>query len=149
MAKNLILDLRHTKLTTQGIINLANNMNKVGEAVKQLNEEQIEKKQNAKGSKFKPYTAKYAERKGVSRSDVTLVGFQRAYSDKQKGDGHMMDDFGVTNYGKGFVEVGFSGIKSKQKAAGNYEIRPFVGLTKNSKNRLFKWIRQKIFKKNL
>ena len=150
MAVQIVINLKNTKAAILGIIALQNSMGLVGQQVKALNEEQIKKFITAKGHRVKAYSDKkdrfgktYYEKKGVARGAVDFLGKKAIQSKKQRATGHMMNDFDITDTGKGFVEVGFNSQDSKEKAAGNYNKRKFIGLTKKNRSRLIAWIRTK------
>jgi hypothetical protein len=144
-------------------------MEQVGQKVKQLQLDQIDKKIDKHGKPFKPYTAMYADAKGKDRNDVTLVSNalkpvssmskehqkiiyaslnakgikgKKGGSRKMKG-GHMIHAIGNTAVRFGQVNIGFLSKNARDKAAWNFETREFFGLTKKNKKTLFDWIRKK------
>ena len=153
MAKGVMVNLRHLKLTQVQLASLNANMDKVGEAVRELNEDQIAKFKEATGKHVRPYSdfkwggQTYYERKGTSRGKVDYTSKEAMLSENQRGKGHMMDFFGVIKKGLGYVEIGFNDTDSNDKAGWNYKLRKFIGLTKANKKKLFKWIRQTFIEK--
>lgn len=120
----------------------------VGIKAQELNEAQIAKKKNSDNSPFKPYTPKYAARKGVSETAVDLVSNQKVRS---KGGlstgGHMMKEFGIVKHSKNEVIIGWTNPINKIKAAGNFVHRKFVGLTDQSRKKLLQYVFSLITKK--
>lgn len=144
MAKKVIYDLRNTRKKLKNVMFLGSKggMEKIGKEAKALNLEQIEKQKEADGSRVKPYSKRYAERKGETK--VTYVGKKSAAGSKRRRGGHMMFAFQVMAR-KGRVIVGFISKTAKQKARWNAKIRNFVGLTPKNERRLIKWV-HKVFK---
>ena len=159
IAKSVVVDLTHTRATKQGIINLAFNMKKVGEAVRQLNEQQIKNNRDSDGKPFVKYSEEYVTAPKKKRKRKGTGPSAREIKSRQMGGkrspvnfvlkNQMMPDFGVLKSGRGSVEIGFNSVESKKKAAGNYRIRKFIGLHKTSKRKLFTWVRRVFFKKGV
>lgn len=104
----------------------------------ELNEKQIAEGKDKDGKRFDPYTEAYAGRKGVGVSNVDLVSNARVRSKKDFGAGHMMNEFGITKVTSTSAEVGWTNPKNKQKAAGNFRYRKFVGLTDKNRKSVIK-----------
>ena len=120
-------------------------MYKVGNKALELNEEQIAQKKNKDGSRFKAYSADYAEKKGVGINDVDLVSKASGLSQSQKKKpyGTMLKNYNILKMERYRVTLGFSSTWDRQKAGwittGNGKsnrARPFVGLTKKNRKRL-------------
>ena len=111
-------------------------MRNIGIKALELNEDQIGKKKNRDGSSFKSYTAAYAKRKGVGRGEVDLVSKGKVGG---KLRGTMLKSFGILRITKRIVEIGFRISGNREKAKGNVNTRPFVGLQTGSRKKLFKF----------
>lgn len=123
-------------------------MNKIGLKALELNFDQISKKKNKDGSKFRPYTQDYAERKGVGVNAVDLVSKASSLSKSQKKKpyGTMLKSYNVLKLQRFKVILGFSSQWDRDKAGwvsrsskSNNRARPFVGLMKKSRQKLFKF----------
>ena len=124
-------------------LNSSRVMGLIGEAVIELNEDQIADQKDRDNRKYIPYSARYQrQRKKAGRdSRVDLTGISNPT---------MLRNFGVTNVKKGKVSIGFSSITEKVKALGvmSNPKRPvfFVGLHKKSIKKLNDFIFRKFVK---
>ena len=123
-------------------------MNNIALKALELNFDQIQKKKNKDGSNFKPYSVRYAEKKGVGRNDVDLTSKASALSPSQKKKPYatMLKSYKVVSVGRFRATIGFTAVWDRQKAAwvvggGKYpnKARPFVGLTKKNRQKLNKF----------
>lgn len=121
-------------------------MQTIGMKVMELQANQINKKIDAHGRRYAPYTPRYAKRKGVSPSSVTLISNGKVRpkgGDRQAG--HMLHEFGVIKVSRNSVTCGWTTPRNKAKAKGNYNTRPFIGLNEKSRRLLYKYIRTNLF----
>jgi hypothetical protein len=126
-------------------------MKSIGFEALKLNNDQIKRKKNRDGTRFKPYSHSYANRKGVGINAVDLVSKASAVSDKSKPYGTMLKSFTVVSMTRYSVTVGFLGTWEKSKAGftvsgsrNKSKGRPFVGLTKKNRRKLNKFAFKKI-----
>jgi len=130
-------------------------MTRIGAEVLRMNNEQIKRGVDGNDKRFKPYSDSYREQIMAAKSEISHKGKWKGTGKskarlgvKDPSDvnltvtGAMLADFGVVRVEKGEVEIGFHSIKEKQKAAGNYKIREFVGLTKKNERALFDWVKR-------
>lgn len=143
---------------TRQITNLMNlPMDKISLRTLELNFDQIEKKTNNDGSKFKPYTPEYAEQKGTGTGNVDLVSRANNNRGSDKPYGTMLKSFSLLTASKRKAVIGFRGEFEKAKAGGNVtgkyggrktdKARPFVGLTEKNKRKLYKFVYKLLSKK--
>ncbi len=134
------------------IKNLAKiNMGKIGVEALDLNSQQIESKEDRKGKTFKPYSVKYAKKKGVSRNAVDLISNAKSVANKttpkksRKPFGTMLISYGQIAIKRNIVVLGFRGIWDRQKARFNVAgikqtKREFVGLKKGNRKKLISFV---------
>jgi len=124
------------------------NMKNIGLKAKELNFDQITKKKNKDGSKFKPYTEAYAKRKGVGVNQVDLTSKAKGLSEEQKKKPYatMLKNYHILKLKRYSVILGFTSNWDQQKASwvvsggkSNDRARPFVGLNKMNRRRLNKF----------
>lgn len=151
MASKIEVNLKGIERQIKTLKNIP--MDKIGARALELNFDQIEKRQNADGTRFKNYSQQYAERKGVGVGAVDLTS--KASASSNRGPiATMLKSFGVLKTTGTSVILGFRGAWDKQKAAFNVtggkskdRARPFVGLTKGNEKKLMKFVYKKVLEK--
>lgn len=142
----VVIDLKGLE---RQILNLTRlNMEKIGLKGLELNFDQIEKKKNKDGTRFKPYTTAYAKKKGVGKNQVDLTSKASAMSDSQKKKPYatMLKAYKIIKKQRYRVILGFTSVWDRQKAAwittggkARDRARPFVGLNKTNRRKLMKF----------
>jgi len=116
-------------------------MSIIGIKALELNSNQIRDQVDRNGARFPKYSKRYqAVRSARGRDNkVDLVGFVT-----KGGQATMLQSFGIQKESRAEVVIGFPNPQEKRKALGVLENKkrpiPFVGLNKNSRIKLFKFI---------
>lgn len=130
-------------------------MKQIGLKTLELNFDQIEKQQNNDGSKFKPYSQEYADRKGVGKTNVDLTSKASALSPSQKKKPYatMLKNYKLRKLQRYSVEVGFTSVWDRQKAMwvinstnNKSKARPFVGLNRKNTRKVYKFAYKQLTK---
>lgn len=122
----------------------------IGIRALELNFDQIQKKTNADGTRFKNYNAQYAFRKGVAAGAVDLTSKASASSGRAP-IATMLKSYGIIEKSRYSATLGFRGQFDKLKASWNVrgsrnrsKARPFVGLTRKNEKKLLKFVFQRV-----
>ena len=130
------VDFRNLRDDIRDLNNI--DMRRIGIKTLELNEDQISKKTNKDNTKFKPYSASYAKRKGVSQGAVDLVS-KASVRAEDWSPPNMLTTFGLKRVTKRTAEVGVSSGGPSDRAKSVSDDRPFIGLTKRNRQKLLKF----------
>lgn len=147
------VDLKGLERQIKNVLNWP--MTDIATRALELNFDQIDKKQNADGTRFKNYSESYANKKNVGAGAVDLTSKASALSksSKKKPYATMLKSYAVLKATRYSATIGFRGTWDKQKARFNVtggkspnKARPFVGINDKNRKKLIKYAYLKIIK---
>ena len=141
----VVVNLKGLEKQVKNLVSLP--MEAIGIRALELNKDQIGKKQNKDGSRFKPYTSSYSNRKGVGQNDVDLTSKASAIpKSNNKPYATMVKAFNIISVQNTKIILGFNTVWDRQKASYNVtggknkqKARPFVGLMAKNRRKLLKF----------